>query len=400
MESSEGFDQAYLAVLEESKDVKITTSFEEMNLPETLLRGIYAYGFEKPSKIQQKGIVPMAEGRDVLAQAQSGTGKTGTYVIGSLSHVNPAIPKPQVLVLVHTHELAQQVYDVATAMGYNMKLKTLLAIGGNAVKDDIRALENGAQFIVGTPGRVLDLVTRNALDRTHIQWVIMDEADAMLEELFYKQITGILERGFPQSTKVALLSATMPPHVVTVAEKILNNPVRILIPPSEVRLDGIQQFYVALQREDHKFDCICDLYKNLDISQAVVFCNKKQKAEMLSEKMTAQGYPTSCIHGDLDKAERRRRMDEFKKGNTRVMVATDIIARGIDVQQLSLVINYELPTNRENYVHRIGRAGRYGRKGTTINLLLQEENPLMEDICNYYNMSVDTLPEDLSKVNV
>ena len=400
MESSanETFDQSYLAVLEESKDVKITSTFEEMNLPDNLMRGIFAYGFEKPSKIQQKGIVPMVEGRDILAQAQSGTGKTGTYVIGSLSHVKPNIPKPQVLVLVHTHELADQVYKVATEMGYNMKLKTLLAIGGNDVKMDIRALEQGAQFIVGTPGRVLDLVTRNALDRSHIQWVVMDEADAMLEELFYKQITGILERGFPQSTKVALLSATMPPHVVTVAEKILNNPVRILIPPSEVRLDGIQQFYVGLQREDHKFDCICDLYKNLNISQAVIFCNKKQKAEMLSEKMTAQGYPTSCIHGDLDKIERRRRMEDFKKGNTRVMVATDIIARGIDVQQLSLVINYELPPNRENYVHRIGRAGRYGRKGTTINLILQEENPLMEDICNYYNMAVDTLPEDISQL--
>ena len=400
MESNDTFDAAYLAVLEESKDVKITEAFEDMNLPEELLRGVYAVGFEKPSKIQQKGVVPMVQGRDILAQAQSGTGKTGTYTIGSLSHVNPKIAKPLVLVLVHTHELADQVYKFANSVGYPMRLKTLLAIGGNPVKDDIRVLEQGAQFIVGTPGRVLDLVTRNALDRTHIQWVIMDEADAMLEELFYKQITGILEKGFPQSTKVALLSATMPPHVVQVAEKILNNPVRILIPPSEVRLDGIQQFYVSLQREDHKFDCICDLYKNLNISQAVIFCNKKQKAEMLSEKMTAQGYPTSCIHGDLDKNERRRRMEDFIKGNTRVMVATDIIARGIDVQQLSLVINYELPTNRENYVHRIGRAGRYGRKGTTINLLLTEENTLMEDICNYYNMSVDVLPEDLSALGV
>lgn len=382
----------------ESAEVKETLTFDEMDLPENLLRGIYGYGFEKPSKIQQKGIMPMKEGRDILAQAQSGTGKTGTFVIGSLSHVNPDIPKPQVLVLVHTHELADQIGKVATKIGSKMGLKTLIAIGGNNIRDDIKALEGGAQFIAGTPGRIYDLVNRNVLDRSHIQFLIMDEADQMLEDLFFKQVMAILEKGFPSTTKVALFSATMPPHVIEVAEKILQNPIKILIPPSAVRLDGIQQFYIPLTRIDHKFECICDLYKNLNISQAVIFCNKKQTAESLAEKMTAQGYPVSCIHGDLEKTERRRRMDDFIRGNTRVMVATDIIARGIDVQQLSLVINYELPTNRENYVHRIGRAGRFGRKGTTINLLLNEESPMMDDICDYYGMQLSELPQDLSKL--
>lgn len=384
----------------ESKEVKEYTSFEDMELSENLLRGIFAHGFEKPSKIQQKGIVPMREGRDILAQAQSGTGKTGTFVIGSLSHVDTKILKPQVLILVHTHELADQIAKVASKIGSKMGLKVLLAIGGTMIKDDLRALEAGVHFIVGTPGRVFDLVNRNALDRSHIQFLIMDEADHMLEDLFYKQVMCILEKGFPTTTKVALFSATMPPNVIEVAEKILSDPVRILIPPTEVRLDGIQQFYVGLDREDHKFECICDLYKNLNIVQAVIFCNKKQKADWLSEKMTAQGYPVSCIHGELERNERRKRMDEFKSGESRVMVATDIIARGIDVQQVSLVINYELPTNRENYVHRIGRAGRFGRKGTTINLLVPEENSLMSNICEYYGMNVDELPADLSKITL
>ena len=385
-------------VLTPSDDVKLYEEFDQMNLPENLLRGVYAYGFEKPSAIQQKGIVPIAEGRDVLAQAQSGTGKTGTFVIGSLSRVDEAIKKPQVLVLVHVRELAQQIEKVAKALGNFMNLQVLCAVGGNPLRDDIRQLEGGAQFIVGTPGRVFDLVNRNVLDRSDIRVLIMDEADQMLEDLFYKQVMCILEKGFPEKTRVALFSATMPEQVVEVANKILNHPVRVLIKPAAVRLEGIQQFFVPLDREDHKFECICDLYKNLNISQAVIFCNKRQKAEMLAERMTAQGYPVTCLHGELEKPERTRRMKQFIEGSTRVMVATDIIARGIDVQQISLVINYELPTNRENYVHRIGRAGRFGRKGTTINMLLPEEEGMMKDISEHYDMKVVPLPDSISNL--
>jgi translation initiation factor 4A len=385
-------------VLTPSDDVKLYEEFDQMNLPENLLRGVYAYGFEKPSAIQQKGIVPIAEGRDVLAQAQSGTGKTGTFVIGSLARVDEAIKKPQVLVLVHVRELAQQIEKVAKALGNFMNLQVLCAVGGNPLRDDIRQLEGGAQFIVGTPGRVFDLVNRNVLDRSEIRVLIMDEADQMLEDLFYKQVMCILEKGFPEKTRVALFSATMPEQVVEVANKILNDPVRVLIKPAAVRLEGIQQFFVPLDREDHKFECICDLYKNLNISQAVIFCNKRQKAEMLAERMTAQGYPVTCLHGELEKPERTRRMKQFIEGSTRVMVATDIIARGIDVQQISLVINYELPTNRENYVHRIGRAGRFGRKGTTINMLLPEEEDMMKDISEHYAMKVLPLPDSISNL--
>jgi translation initiation factor 4A len=384
--------------IESTPDLKVVSTFDEMGLPDELLRGIYSHGFERPSQIQSKAIIPMVQGRDILAQAQSGTGKTGTFVIGSLSKVNPAIKKPQVLILVHVRELAQQIAKVATAIGADMKVKVLTAVGGNSLREDIRMLEEGAQFIVGTPGRVFDLVNRNVLDRSEMRVLIMDEADQMLEDLFYKQVMCILEKGFPSTTQVALFSATMPDSVVEVANKILNDPVRILIPPTAVRLEGIQQFFINIDREDHKFECICDLYKHLNITQAVIFCNKRQKAEMIAEKMSAQGYPITCLHGELEKVERARRMDQFIKGSTRVMVATDIIARGIDVQQISLVINYELPTNTENYVHRIGRAGRYGRKGTTINLLLPEEENHMRDISELYGMTVDRFPNDTSKL--
>ena len=248
--------------VEPSCELHVAKTFDEMGLPEDLLRGIYAHGFERPSHIQARAIMPIVQGRDILAQAQSGTGKTGTFVIGSLAHVKAELKKPQVLILVHVRELAQQIAKVATAIGSIMKLKVLSAVGGNSLREDIRALEEGAQFIVGTPGRIYDLVNRNVLDRSEIRVLIMDEADQMLEDLFYKQVMCILEKGFPSTTRVALFSATMPDSVIDVANKILNDPVRILIPPTAVRLEGIQQFFINLDREDHKFECNCDMYKH------------------------------------------------------------------------------------------------------------------------------------------
>jgi translation initiation factor 4A len=346
-------------VIEDEKIHEYPT-FDEMDLPENLLRGVYSHGFTKPSSIQSKAIMPMKNRRDIIAQAQSGTGKTGAFVIGALTQVDETIKKPQVLILVHVHELATQIAKVATEIGYPMKLNVLCAVGGNPVRDDIRALDAGAQFIVGTPGRIYDLMSRNVLHRSEIRVLIMDEADQMLEELFYKQVMCILEQGFPEKTQVALFSATMAETVIAVANKILHNPVRILIPPTGVRLEGIQQFYVKLDHDDHKFECICDLYKNLNISQAVIFCNMRKSAEILASKMSDQGYPITCIHGELPKAERAQRMKDFLSGDCRVLVSTDMLGRGIDVQQVSLVINYELPEVMESYVHRIGRAGRFG----------------------------------------
>jgi len=379
-----------------SDDVKVYETFDDMNLSEELLRGVYSHGFTKPSQIQTKGIMPMLEGRDLIAQAQSGTGKTGTFVIGSLSRVDPALKKPQVLILVHVRELAQQIAKVATAIGSFMKVKVLCAVGGDSVRENVSALDQGAQFVVGTPGRIFDLINRNALDRSQIRVLIMDEADQMLQELFFEQVMCILDKGFPAQTRVALFSATMPESVRTVASKILNDPVRILIPPSAVALNGIEQYYIDVEREDFKFECIADLYKNLNIAQAVIFCNTRKTAEKLTEKMTAHGFPVSCVHGELEKPERERRMKQFIGGENRVMIATDMIARGIDVQQISLVMNYELPQNHETYIHRIGRAGRFGRKGVTINILLPEEVQTMKDIAEKFSIVLKETPSDLS----
>jgi superfamily II DNA/RNA helicase len=385
---------------EVTDEVKEYSSFDHMELPQNLLRGIYAYGFEKPSEIQKKGIVPIAKGRDLIAQAQSGTGKTGTFTIGSLARIDVNVKQVQVLCMLPTRELAQQVDLVASAIGSNMGIKTYAAMGKTPVREDIRALDRGVQFLTGTPGRIYDLMNRKAFTTANIKVIIIDEADQMLEDHFREQLQCILNLGFPTTARCALFSATMNSDVVEFAEKLLDNPVRILISPEEVNLKGIHQYRVDLEREDWKFEVLLDLYKNLNITQALIYCNKRQKAEWLAEKMTGAGFPITCIHGDMEVRERMDRMTSFRKGDTRVLISTDLLARGIDVQQVSLVINYELPLQMDNYIHRIGRSGRYGRKGNAINLLCNEDMRSMKEIEAYYKITVDMLPKDLSTIQL
>jgi translation initiation factor 4A len=379
-------------------DIQVCNKFDDMELPEALLRGIYAYGFERPSDIQSKGILPMKQGHDLIAQARSGTGKTGTFCIGSMTKINPEMKKVQVLVIVHTRELAQQIRSVAAALGEYMGVSSYSATGGMPIRDDIKAIERGVHFLVGTPGRIYDLMTRGVLSRNMIRVLILDEADQMLEDRFKEQVICILEKGFPQDCQVALFSATMPPEVAEFAEKILKNPVRILVPPEEVTLDGIKQYFVAVEREDWKYDVLCDLYAQLTINQALIYCNKRQKAEWLAEKMRQEGFPISVIHGELDPEERSRRMKDFRSGAVRIMISTDLLARGIDVQQVSVVVNFELPTQKENYIHRIGRSGRYGRKGTAINLISTEEMRILDEIRTHYATNIVALPQDLASL--
>jgi translation initiation factor 4A len=383
-----------------AEDVKAYDSFESMNLSEPLLRDIFAYGYERPSVIQTKGIVPIKEGRDIIAQARSGTGKTATFCIGSMCRINPAEKKTQVLILVHTRELAQQIRTVATALGQHSNISVHAATGGQPLRDDLRAIEKGTHMIVGTPGRIYDLMTRKALNTNHIKVLILDEADQMLEDRFKEQIMCILSLGFPKDCHVALFSATMPESVIEVANKLLSDPVRILVMPEEVTLDGIKQYYVPLDKEEWKYDVLCDLYKQLTINQAIIYCNKRQKAEWLADKMVQEGFPLSYIHGEMEPEERGRRMKEFRSGSVRIMISTDLLARGIDIQQISLVINYELPNQHENYIHRIGRSGRFGRKGVAINLVSKDEMNTLKEIEAHYSTSITNLPEDLAAISL
>ncbi len=383
-----------------SRNIMEYMTFDEMGIPEELLRGIYAIGFERPSAIQRKAIVPVMAGVDVIAQAQSGTGKTGTFSIGSLSRVDPKIKAPQVLVLAPTRELAQQTETVAKELARTMDVKVHVATGGPPISEDIRALEAGAQFIVGTPGRIFDLIQRRKLSLQNIRQLVLDEADQMLEDRFKEQVMCILQFPFPTDTKVALFSATMPAAVQEVADRFLNNPTKILIPTEQVTLEGIRQYHIEIPRDDWKFDVLDDIYKHLSINQLIIFVNKRQRAEWLADKMKVAGHTLEYIHGDMDVAERKARMADFRAGKARVLISTDLLARGIDVQQVSLVINFELPPNRENYIHRIGRCGRFGRKGAAVNICTTEEMPYLRDIESFYSTSIPVMPEDLSCLNV
>jgi ATP-dependent RNA helicase len=307
--------------------------------------------FEKPSAIQQRAIGPIIRGRDVIAQAQSGTGKTATFSIGALQSIDTSLRETQVLVLSPTRELATQIQSVVLALGDYMSVQCHACIGGTSIGDDMRKLDYGQHIVSGTPGRVFDMIRRKNLRTRHIKMLILDEADEMLSRGFREQIYDVY-RYLPPGVQVVLLSATLPHDVLELTKKFMSDPVRILVKRDELTLEGIKQFFVAVEKEEWKFDTLCDLYDTLTITQAVMFCNTRKKVDWLAEQMREANFTVAAMHGDMPQAERDAIMQEFRQGNSRVLITTDIWARGIDVQQVSLVINYDLPSNRENYIHR------------------------------------------------
>lgn len=370
-------------------------SFDGMELPEELLRGIYAYGFEKPSAIQQRAIRPTILGRDLIAQAQSGTGKTATFAIGTLAKLDPKLRECQSLIIAPTRELAQQIQKVVIALGDYMEVQVHACVGGTAVRDDIRTLQGGVHIVVGTPGRVYDMINRRALRLDSIRQFFLDEADEMLSRGFKDQIYDIF-KFLPEEVQVCLFSATMPLDVLEVTQRFMREPVRILVKKDELTLEGIKQFYIAVDREEWKLDTLCDLYETLTITQAIIYCNTRRKVDWLQEQMQQRDFTVSCMHGDMDQRERDIIMREFRSGSSRVLITTDLLARGIDVQQVSLVINFDLPTNRENYIHRIGRSGRFGRKGVAINFLTEGDVRYLRDIEQFYNTEITEMPMNVA----
>jgi len=375
----------------ESNYDEIVDNFDNMSLSEDLLRGIYAYGFEKPSAIQQRAIMPLVKGRDQIAQAQSGTGKTATFTIGILQRIDFSLRECQALILSPTRELAQQIQKVVVALGDYLNVRCHACIGGTRVRDDISMLQNGVHVVVGTPGRVYDMLCRHHLRPEHIKIFILDEADEMLSKGFKDQIYDIFQ-SLPSRVQVGLFSATMPPDALEITRRFMNDPVRILVKRDELTLEGIKQFYISVEREEWKLDTLCDLYDTLNITQAVIFCNTRRKVDWLTDKMRAREFTVSSTHGDIGQKERDIILNEFRTGSSRVLITTDLLARGIDVQQVSLVINYDLPRNLENYIHRIGRSGRFGRKGVAINFVTSDDVRLLRELEQFYNTVIEEMP--------
>jgi len=276
-----------------------------------------------------------------------------------------------------------------------MSVQCHACIGGKSIGEDIRRLDAGVHAVSGTPGRVFDMIRRRNLRTRAIKMLVLDEADEMLSKGFKEQIYEIY-RYLPPATQVVLISATLPGEILEMTRKFMTDPVRILVKRDEITLEGIKQFFVAVEREEWKFDTLCDLYDTLTITQAVIFCNTKKKVDWLTNKMRQANFTVSSMHGDMPQKERDAIMAEFRSGDSRVLIATDVWGRGIDVQQVSLVICYDLPNNRELYIHRIGRSGRFGRKGVAINFVKSDDIRILRDIEQYYSTQIDEMPMNVA----
>ena len=380
-------------------------SFSEMELSDKILRGIFAYGWEVPSPIQQKAIKPLISGRDMIVQAQSGTGKTGSFSIGSIARVDSEIKQPQILMLSPVHDLAIQTYNIVKSIIHYTDIQTTLLIGKGVGqggygryqdRKDIPDPDFDAQIVVGTPGRVLDCIRRKKLRMSELKVFVMDEADEILSKGFKDQIRNIFS-SIPQNTQIALYSATMPADILELTTNFMTNPVRILVNQDELTLEGIRQYYVYVDNEQQKVDVLADIYKTISVTQAIIFVNSKPKAILLKETLEKQNYTISLIHGGFNQYERNDILSAFKNGRDRILIATDVISRGIDIQQVSLVINFDMPYRVEQYIHRIGRSGRYGRKGVGINLISANDAHVLKRIESHYSTSINPMPQNFDE---
>lgn len=378
-----------------AKDMEVTQNFADMHLKPELSQGLLQFGIVKPSSVQQRVMTPILKGHDVIAQAPSGTGKTTIFAIALLQLVDTSLNSPQALALFPTRELAQQTRVAMKAMGGFMQVKVHACIGGKSVQEDVDALSKGQHIVTGTPGRVYDLIKRTALNTKHIKAWVIDEADEMLSQGFKDQIYYIY-RYLPTQIQIMLVSATLPNDVLLLTSKFMTNPVRILVKRDELSLNGIRQFFVGVEKEEWKYETLIDLYELLTITQSVVFVNTRETCELLAKRMREENFMVEYMHGDMNQEDRDTVMAKFRAAEARVLITTDIWGRGIDVQQVSLVINYDLPQSREAYLHRIGRSGRFGRKGVAINLTVPSEKHVLDDIAQYYGIVIEEMPASLN----
>ena len=378
------------------KNIEIS-SWEELDAKIKLLRGIYAYGFEKPSPIQKKAIKPLFDKKDLVAQAQSGTGKTGCFTIGALQLINTDEDVTQAMLLSPTRELAMQTKKVLDSLGSQFSnLKTQLLIGGTSTDDDIQKLyDNRPHIVIGCPGRVHDMLRRKKLKVDHLKLIVLDEADEMLSQGFKEQVYNIFQF-LPKDTQVALFSATMPDILNTITEKFMRNPVRILVKAEQLTLEGIEQYFVALESDDQKYETLKDLYGVFSVSQCIIYCNSVRRVQDLYEAMTQDNFAVCQIHSNMEKDERQKSYEDFSIGKHRVLISSNVTARGIDVQQVSTVINFDVPKCVHTYLHRIGRSGRWGRKGMGINFITRRDIRKIKEIEAHYSTQIKELPASIN----
>jgi superfamily II DNA/RNA helicase len=378
----------------EKETINQIDTWDELDIDPNILRGIYAYGYERPSPIQRKAILPMLKKRDLIAQAQSGTGKTATFAIGALARVDLKENKNQVLILSPTRELTTQTANVVKNLGSLMdglRVETLFGGGNqagastNLTVDSWRKNETETKdtkekrkervyshILCGCPGKVYDMMRTNRITTRSIRLIILDEADEVLSSGFKEQVYNIFQH-LSNDVNIALFSATLPNYVFTITNKIMRNPVQICVKAEQLTLEGIAQYFVAVENDMQKFEILKDIYSYISLSQCMIYCNSVRRVNDLYNAMLEEGFPVCCIHSNMDKKTRDESFADFRTGKYRVMISSNVTSRGIDIQQVSTVINYDIPKCVHNYLHRIGRSGRWGRKGFAINFVTKQD---------------------------
>lgn len=372
------------------------SSWEELDIDPNILRGIYAYGYEKPSPIQRKAIRPIIAGKDIIGQAQSGTGKTATFSIGALSILRLNEQNTQVLVLSPTRELTMQTAKVFESIGGMMPgLKVQTAFGGSLVEESNGfSSKNVPHILCGCPGRVFDMIRRDRLSCKHLRLVIIDEADEMLSSGFKEQVYGIFQN-FNNDIQVALFSATLPPNIFAITDKLMRDPVSICVKAEQLTLEGISQFYVAVDDDRQKYATLKHIFSYLTVSQCIIYCNSVKRVADLYDAMREDEFPVCCIHSGMEKPAREASISDFRNGKSRVLISSNVTARGIDIQQVSIVINFDIPKDVHTYLHRIGRSGRWGRKGVGINFITRRDITKLKEIEQYYSSEIREMPANL-----
>jgi len=368
--------------------------FEDFCLSRELLMGIFEMGWEKPSPIQEASIPMALSGRDILARAKNGTGKTGAYSIPILERVDPKIDSIQGLIIVPTRELALQVSQICTDLAKHLQIKVMVTTGGTGLKDDIIRVYQKVHVIIATPGRIIDLMEKNVCKMENCKMLVLDEADKLLSQDFTRMLDKLISF-LPNKRQILLFSATFPITVESFMKKHTIDPYKINL-MDELTLKGVTQYYAFVQ-ERQKVHCLNTLFSKLEINQSIIFCNSTQRVELLAKKITELGYACYYIHARMNQADRNRVFHDFRKGHCRNLVCSDLFTRGIDIQAVNVVINFDFPKMSETYLHRIGRSGRFGHLGIAINLITYEDRFNLQKIEQELGTEIKPIPKEIDK---
>ena len=333
----------------------------------------------------------------MIAQSQSGTGKTASFVIGSLSKIDDTLNELQVIILTPTRELSLQIHSVINGVTSAWpELKSHCFVGGVSIKENVQSMKKDTpHIIVATTGRLMDLIKRRIINTEYVKILILDEADELLKNNFQLQIRDIISK-MESEIQILLFTATIPSEMMEVSKKFMRNPYTVTIDSEKLSLEGIKQYYCAVSNDVQKVEAVKDIYSQIVISQSIIYCNSVNRTMILYEELKNESFPVAYIHSTMDKSERSTIFHNFKSGKYRVLISTDITSRGIDIQQVGLVINFDIPVCKYTYLHRIGRSGRWGRKGMAINFVVNRDAYLMKEIEGYYKCNIEELPQNFS----